>query len=379
MHLPNFNYKIENIHQVDSPALVAFPDRVKQNIELAIKMVGDVQRLRPHVKTHKSPDVAKLMMSAGITKFKCATIAEAEMLGMCQAPDVVLAYQPTGPKLQRFISVVKKYPATQYACLTDNLAAAQAQADAFHAAQLEIPVFIDLNIGQNRTGIAPDDTAFQLYEACSKMEGIRPVGFQAYDGHLRDIDIKIRTKNCNDAFKKVAALKAQVLSERTPTERRGGIEPIIIAGGSPTFPIHAKRKDVECSPGTFIYWDKGYSDICLEQAFLPAALLITRVISLPDATKLCLDLGHKSVASESDITKRVVFLNAPDLIPLGQSEEHLVVEAGENHTYKVGDVLYGLPYHICPTVALFEKVFTVEKEKITGEWRTIARDRAITL
>ncbi len=379
MHLPNFNYIIDNIDQVDSPALVVFPDRVKQNIELAIKMVGDVQRLRPHVKTHKSPDVAKLMLAAGITKFKCATIAEAEMLGLCQAPDVVLAYQPTGPKLQRFISVVKKYPTTQYACLTDNLTAAQAQAEAFQAAKLEIPVFIDLNIGQNRTGIAPDDTAFQLYEACSKMEGIRPVGFQAYDGHLRNIDIKVRTKNCNDAFKKVLALKAQILSEGTPTERGSFPEPIIIAGGSPTFPIHAKRKDVECSPGTFIYWDKGYSDICPEQPFLPAALLITRVISLPDATKLCLDLGHKSVASESDITKRVVFLNAPELIPLGQSEEHLVVEAGENHAYKVGDVLYGLPYHICPTVALFEKVFTVENEKVTGEWRTIARDRVITL
>jgi D-threonine aldolase len=369
--MPHFNYKIENIGLLDSPTLVVYPDRVKQNIALAIKMVGNVKRLRPHIKTHKSPDVAKLMMAAGITKFKCATIAEAEILGMCQAPDVVLAYQPTGPKLQRFISVIKKYPNTQYACLTDNLAAAQAQSDAFQAVQMKIPVFIDLNIGQNRTGIAPDDTAFQLYEACSKMQGIHPVGFQAYDGHLRAIDIKIRTKDCNQAFKKVEALEEKIL--------RGGYpEPLIIAGGSPTFSIHAKRKDVECSPGTFIYWDKGYSDLCPEQAFLPAALLVTRVISLPDATKLCLDLGHKSVASENELTKRVVFLNAPELMPIGQSEEHLVVEAGKNHTYKVGDILYGLPYHICPTVALYEKIFTVENNNVVGEWRTIARDRFIT-
>ena len=369
--MTQFHYKIHNIDQLDSPALVVYPDRVKQNIALAIKMVGDVQRLRPHIKTHKSSDVAQLMLTAGITKFKCATIAEAEMLGMCQAPDVVLAYQPTGPKLQRFITVIKKYPTTQYACLTDNLLVAQAQADAFHAAELEIPVFIDLNIGQNRTGIAPDNTAFQLYEACTKMRGIRPVGLQAYDGHLRAIDIKARTKDCHQIFKNVLVLKEKIL--------RGGYpEPLIIAGGSPTFPIHAKRKGIECSPGTFIYWDKGYSDLCPEQAFLPAALLVTRVISLPDATKLCLDLGHKSVASENELTKRVVFLNAPELIPFGQSEEHLVVEAGENHAYKVGDVLYGVPFHICPTVALFEKVFTVENGNVTGEWRTIARDRMIT-
>jgi D-threonine aldolase len=371
MNLSNSKYQIENIDQLDTPALVVYPDRVKQNIALAIKMVGDVQRLRPHIKTHKSPNVSKMMLAAGITKFKCATIAEAEMLGMCEAPDVVLAYQPTGPKLQRFINVVKKYPKTQYACLTDNLATAQAQADAFHAHQLEIPVFIDLNVGQNRTGIAPDKTAFDLYEACLKMKGIKVLGFQAYDGHLRDRDIKDRTKNCHAAFKKVEAQKAKIL-------RGGYAEPIIIAGGSPTFPIHAKRKEVECSPGTFIYWDKGYSDLCPEQPFSPAALLVTRVISLPDATKLCLDLGHKSVASENEITKRVTFLNAPELIPIGQSEEHLVVEAGKNHTYKVGDVLYGVPYHICPTVALYERVVTIENGQAIGEWQTIARDRCIS-
>jgi D-threonine aldolase len=378
MNHPNFNYKIKNIDQLDSPTLVVYPDQVKQNITSAINMIGDVERLRPHVKTHKSPDVVKLVMMAGITKFKCATIAEAEMLGMCEAPDVVLAYQPTGPKLLRFINVVKKYSKTQYACLTDNITIAQAQADAFHAAQLEIPVFIDLNVGFNRTGISPE-SAFDLYEACSKMQGIKVVGFQAYDGHLRNPDIKIRTKDCNAAFKKVLVLKEKILSKGLFSEKQGYSEPIIIAGGSPSFPIHAKRKDVECSPGTFIYWDKGYSSLFPEQPFSPAALLITRVVSRPDATKLCLDLGHKSVASENEITKRVTFLDAPKLIPIGQSEEHLVVEAGENHGYRVGDVLYGVPYHICPTVALYERVITIENGEMTGEWRTIARDRTITL
>ena len=371
MDLANFNYKIQNIDQLDTPVLVVYPDRVKKNIERVVKMIGDVSRLRPHVKTHKSPNVARMIMAAGITKFKCATIAEAEMLGMCEAPDVVLAYQPTGPKLQRFINAIKKYPKTQYACLTDNIATAQAQADAFHANQLEISIFIDLNVGFNRTGISPE-AAFILYQACLTMKGIKVKGFQAYDGHLRHADIKIRTKDCNEAFKKVQALKAKI--------GRGGYpEPIIIAGGSPTYPIHAKRKDVICSPGTFIYWDKGYSDLCPEQPFSPAALLVTRVVSLPDATKLCLDLGHKSVASENELTKRVTFLNAPELKPIGQSEEHLVVEAGENHAYKVGDVLYGVPYHICPTVALYERVLTIENGQATGDWRTIARDRVITL
>ncbi|MBO9620357.1 MAG: D-TA family PLP-dependent enzyme, partial [Niabella sp.] len=81
-------YRIKNIDELDTPALVVYPERVKQNIELAIKMVGTIDRLRPHVKTHKSKEVTQLLLDAGVTKFKCATIAEAEMLGIVKAPDV---------------------------------------------------------------------------------------------------------------------------------------------------------------------------------------------------------------------------------------------------------------------------------------------------
>ena len=114
-------FHISNADEIDSPALLVFPERVKANIQTAIKMIGDVNRLRPHVKTHKCAEVTGMMMTAGIYKFKCATIAEAEMLGITKAKDVLLAYQPVGPKLKRFIQLIKKYPGTLYACLTDNL------------------------------------------------------------------------------------------------------------------------------------------------------------------------------------------------------------------------------------------------------------------
>src|SRR4030095_9570615 len=132
-------YEIENVNELDSPALVVFPERVKHNIQLAIEMIGEVNRLRPHIKTNKSPDVAKLMLKAGITKFKCATIAEAEMLAQCNAPDVLLAYQPLGPKLNRFVSLIKKYASTKFSCLTDNIAAASEQALAFSAVNITVP------------------------------------------------------------------------------------------------------------------------------------------------------------------------------------------------------------------------------------------------
>jgi D-serine deaminase-like pyridoxal phosphate-dependent protein len=364
-------YRISEADQLDSPALVVYPERVKANIKLAIEMAGDTTRLRPHIKTHKSPDVTKLMLAAGIQKFKCATIAEAEMLAMAGARDILLAYQPVGPKLQRFVALVRQYPHIQWACLTDNEEALRAMSATFAAAKLQMPVYLDLNIGMNRTGIAPDATAFQLYRTAADTEGVTPVGLHAYDGHIRDVDFEQRKQKCDEAFAAVTALKQ--------TLKKEGFDHItVIAGGSPTFSVHCHRPEVECSPGTFIYWDKGYSDGCPEQGFLPAALVISRVVSLPAPGRLCLDLGHKSIAAENELTRRVYFLNAPDWKPVGQSEEHLVVEAGDGHGHHPGDVVYGLPTHICPTVNLYERVYTIEGGRLTGEWRNSARDRKIS-
>jgi len=363
-------YIINDIDELDSPVLVVYPERVQANIRTAVSMIGDASRLRPHIKTSKCRETIQLMMNAGIYKFKCATIAEAETLGLCAAPDVLLAYQPTGPKLHRFINVIQKYPATKFSCLTDNIVAAQQMAMAFEEAGLTVPVFIDVNVGMNRTGISPGEALLHLYAACGKIAGIQPVGLHAYDGHIRDADFAARTEKCDQAFASVEKLQSAIIAD-------GFTKPILVMGGSPTYSIHCKRAGIECSPGTFIYWDKGYSDLCPEQPFLTAVLVISRVISFPTATRICTDLGHKSIAAENELERRVYFLNAPYLKPVSHSEEHLVLEAGTHHLHTSGEVLYGLPVHVCPTVALYERAITIENGKITGEWITIARDRKI--
>jgi len=365
-------YAINDIDKLDTPVLVVYPARVKQNIDTAIGMIDDVARLRPHVKTHKSAEVTRLMLQAGITKFKCATIAEAEMLGMCKAPDVLLAYQPIGPKLDRFIRLISLYTNTKFSCLVDNLPAAVGISEAAIKKEIKVPVYIDINVGQNRTGIKPGELALALYVNYQALTGIEIVGLHAYDGHIHQPDLAIRTLECDKCFEEVVKLQSEIVANGYP-------KPVIVAGGSPTFPIHAKRKEIECSPGTFVYWDKGYQSSFAEQNFLPAALVVTRVISLPGETTLCLDLGHKSIAAERELKTRVYFINAPELDAIGQSEEHLVVEAGKDHKYKTGDIIYGMPYHVCPTVALYERAITIEDNKISGEWRNIARDRKITI
>ena len=365
-------YWIDNVAQLDTPALVVYPDRVQQNIARLISTIGDVSRLRPHVKTNKSQEASQMMLDAGIQKFKCATIAEAEMLAMIGASDVLLAYQPNEAKIHRLLALMQAYPATVFSCLVDNSATARQLSEQAVTAGLTVRVYVDLNVGMNRTGMAPGGAVLTLYAELDQLPGVRPMGLHAYDGHLRNPDLAIRTAQCDAAFWPVQLL-------RDTLSARGFASPILVVGGSPTFPIHARRPGVECSPGTFIYWDKGYQTGLPEQPFQPAALVVGRVVSLPDSTKLCVDIGHKSVAAEGELSQRVWFLNAPDLVAVGQSEEHLVLEAGVGHTYKIGDVLYGLPNHICPTVALYERAHVVENRSVTGEWLTLSRDRTITI
>lgn len=361
-------YILHTENTVDTPALLVYPDRIRKNIEVLKSMIDDPDRLRPHVKTHKSREILRMQLDAGIRKFKCATIAEAEMLGECGAPDVLLAYPLYGPKLDRFMTLVERYKQTKYTALVDNVDAARALSDKAEEHGLCMDVFVDLNVGMGRTGILPGESALELYRLCGELDGLAIQGFHAYDGHVREIDLEQRRVVCQRNFAPVDALVVQLVGEGFP-------KPRIIIGGSPSFPIYAQYPEVECSPGTFVLWDKGYADTLPEQNFLPAAVLMTRVVSLPSATTICVDLGYKAIASENSLENRVYFLNAPSLKPIGHSEEHMVLEAGADHRFKVGDVLYALPIHICPTVALYDKLLVVENGVVVDEWEVVARKR----
>lgn len=364
-------YSLSNIDTIDSPALVLYKERIIENIRLAKEMTGDVQKLRPHVKTNKMREVCTLLLDAGITKFKCATIAEAEMLGALHAPDVLLAYQPTGPKMRRFISLVKAYPATLFSCLTDNIASATAMATEAVQNGITIRLFIDLNIGMNRTGIIPEK-AFELALFIHDRNGIALAGLHGYDGHIRATDLAARKQEADRGYEPVARLA-------TAIQQQLGIVPVIVMGGTPTFPVHLRRDQVECSPGTFVFTDWGYKHVLPDEPFEYAALVITRVISIIDEHTICTDLGHKSIAPENPLDNRVRFLNAPDVIFKGQSEEHLVLTVDNAGDFAVGDILYGVPVHICPTVALYDRARVAENSTITQSWEVIARNRVINI
>ena len=360
-------YTIHNVEEIDSPALVVYKKRIQQNILWAVNSVGDVGLLRPHVKTCKITEVCAMMLEAGITKFKCATIAEAQMLARIAAPDVLLAYQPVGPKAKRFLQLVQQYPKTEFSCLVDDMQAATHLSRIFSEHDLPVDVFIDLNTGMNRSGLQPAG-ALSFFNQLKKLPAVHVAGLHAYDGHIHEADAFVRKQKTEAAF-------AQVISAATQIERQGNGKIKIIAGGSVTFPHH-RQQGVECSPGTFVFWDWGYKQLLPEEPFRYAALVITRVVSIVDATTITTDLGHKSVAAENPLP-RVYFLNASDAKPVSQSEEHLVLKVPDSARFKTGDLLYGVPVHICPTVALYEKAVVVENHQAVASWQVTARDRSI--
>jgi D-serine deaminase-like pyridoxal phosphate-dependent protein len=360
-------YHIQNISTIDSPALVIYKDRVQQNISKAIGMVQNTTLLRPHVKTNKISEVCTMMMAAGISKFKCATIAEAEMLARLHAKDVLLAYQPVGPKAERLLLLTQKYPDTRFSCLVDNRDTATHLSNIFSGEAIQ--VFIDINVGMNRTGTTPAE-AFALYQHLQTLPGIHVRGLHAYDGHINDSEFSARKERSDRGFSEVLMVTDKIKSVSP--------QPLtIVAGGSPTFGTHIDR-GIECSPGTFVFWDWAYHTQFPDEPFELAALVITRVISIPDGTTITTDLGHKSIAAENP-QPRVHFLNAPDAMPVSQSEEHLVVKVKDSSTYKIGDLLYGVPMHICPTVALYEEAFVVEHNSALTTWKVVARDRKLTI
>jgi D-serine deaminase-like pyridoxal phosphate-dependent protein len=363
---------INQIKEIESPSLVFYRYRIVHNIKLLSQSINKLSRLRPHVKTHKTREITTLLLEAGITKFKCATIAEAEMLAMCKAPDVLMAYQPVGPHIGRFVQLIQRYPDTKFSCLVDDFANAELLAAAAQSLKIEIDSYLDMNVGMNRTGIFPDNEALKLYEDLTALNGIHPVGLHAYDGHINDASLEVRNKKAAEVYQQLLILQKNIRD-------KGFQKPILIAGGTPTFPFYAAREDIICSPGTFILWDYGYQEKYTEQAYLTAALVVCRVISLPEAGTICVDLGHKAVAAENDLSRRVYFLNAPGLIPLSQSEEHLTLKADKNHNFKIGDVLYGIPVHICPTCALYTQATIVEQNQVIGNWEIIARNRKINI
>ncbi|MFT6863555.1 MAG: D-serine deaminase-like pyridoxal phosphate-dependent protein [Akkermansiaceae bacterium] len=349
--------QFDGLERVPSPALLLDVGKVAANLQEMISIAG-VDRLRPHLKTHKMREVVQLQIKAGIRKFKAATLAELEMAADAGAAEILLAIQPVGPNMARLAEAIAAYPETSFSAVIDDLET---------AALLDrkcqgLGLFIDVDCGMHRTGVAFGSALDLLIQEVGNLSQAHLMGLHVYDGHLHDSD-RVRRR-------------ASVLEIHEQIQKHRKDAMTVIAGGSPTFGLWAEESHWDCSPGTSLFWDQGYRESFPELPFEMAAVLLTRVISKPGENRLCLDLGHKAVAAENPLEQRVILPDLPQAKFLGQSEEHLVIEVEDSHRYKIGDPLLAYPRHICPTVALHRSAHLMREGRfLNEEWRVAARDR----
>jgi D-threonine aldolase len=371
-----FSYKLHDEGQIPSPALIFYPELIRQNLHRVIELAGSPERLRPHVKTHKTREITQLQLDLGVDKHKCATIAEAEMLAQVGVPDVLIAYPLVGPNLPRLAQLLQKYPRTVFSALIDHPSTVEGLAKAAEVAGRTVGYFVDLDVGQHRTGIAVSDSALSLYLQAAKSTWLVPRGLHAYDGHNHQ-------ESRADREAAARAGLAVVLVLRDKLQQAGVTVPSIIAGGTPTFPIYAAIRDIpglECSPGTYVLHDHGYGSKYTDfGGITPAAVLLTRVISRPTANRVTFDLGNKAVAADPLMAKRVHLLDVPEYTIVGHNEEHLIVEMAEADRFTPGDVVYAWPGHVCPTCALHREALIAEGGRITSKWSIASRDRVLTI
>jgi D-serine deaminase-like pyridoxal phosphate-dependent protein len=367
-------YPIRDASSIFTPALLFYPDIIRKNLQRMIHIAGSPNRLRPHAKTHKCREIIRMALDAGITKHKCATLAEADMLGELGVRDVLLAYPMVGPNCGRFARLIQQYPASRFSVLVDHPDGIAALNEALQSAGVTAEVVLDINVGQNRTGVAPDSKAVELYEQIARSPALRPGGLQLYDGHNHQESLAERKQAVEELLVPVRRMLAQFEAKGLPAPR-------IIAGGTPTFSVWAESDlpNLECSPGTCVLHDHGYGSRFPDLGMEVAAVMLTRVVSRPTANRVTLDLGTKALASDPPAGQRCRILDVADARFVAHNEEHLVFECPDPGRFRIGDLAYVVPTHICPTVALHRQALVVGNNAIVDRWDIIARDRVLRL
>ena len=369
----NPDYRFEGQQDIVSPQLVYYPEIIRENIRKMIRLAGGIQRLWPHLKTHKMAAVVQIHLEMGITRFKCATIAEAEMAAAAGASHVILAYPLVGPNIRRFITLMQTFPNTVFYAIGDDTHQIALLGQAAAAAGVTARVLMDVDMGQHRTGVALDAAASR-YSAWAELDGITMQGMHCYDGHRHESSRSVRDAAVSPVDAQLEDIKASLTAQGLDCS-------ILVMGGTPSFPCHATMTGEYLSPGTCVIQDAGYQSAYADLDFVPGAAILTRVVSRPSASTFTLDMGVKAVASDPG-GERAVIVGMEYAQTVIHNEEHWVVQVPAEHIQEIppiGAEVFAIPTHVCPTSALYPSVPAVEHGSVTDWWEVTARNRKITI
>jgi D-serine deaminase-like pyridoxal phosphate-dependent protein len=369
-------YRLGDVSEVLTPALILYPEIIASNIARTLHLLGgDAVRWRPHIKTSKLNYTLRLLIERGVRNFKCSTTLELFQACRAGAADVLVAYPMIAANARRVRDIAEQFPDVRVSVLTES------ETQVVQWRGTSVGAFLDINPGMNRTGIEQNDTR-QVLALVRAIEdaNLEFRGLHYYDGQYGNVDEIERHAATHAGYDRLIGLIGEI-------QRSGTSVKEVITAGTPTFPCSLAYEGFRgrefihrVSPGTVVYCDaSSQAQLPREYGYAPAALVLTRVVSRPHAGIVTCDAGHKSVSADAGVPTCVVVGRA-ELIPLAPSEEHLPMAISEGKAGpQIGEELYMVPRHVCPTVNNFDAALLVRNGQIESLEKVSARGREAPL
>ncbi len=363
-------YRLNAPESIDTPAMLTYPHLVSHNIGEIIRICGGADRVVPHAKTHKCPEILKMQVERGLTSFKCATLKEAEMAAENGATEIIMAYPLLHPrKLERLGLLKASNEGIDIKVIASTEEHLAVLTTTMRNLRQTIGVYMDLDTGMRRTGVQPGARAHAFYALIHETEFLRPVGVHVFDGEALYIpDFNVRKTIVEANISEMEKIWEEADKQRIPVEDN-------LAGGSWSFFHYINEYRIRSTPGTWIYWDTRNAEM-KELNFKIASLVLGQVVDRdPQKDTVTVDIGSKSCSSDQPLEHRFHLIEYPETEIVQQSEEHGVVKLnGEN--LDVGQFVFAAPGHACTMTVKypFTNVINEQGDRI-GSFNHTARDR----
>ena len=357
--------------EVDTPALIVDLDAFEANLRrLADALPKDGRiKLRPHAKTHKSPDIALQQMRHGAVGVCCQKVSEAEILVRGGVPDVLVSNQIVGPtKLRRLAALARE--ARIGVCVDDAGNVADLDAAAAEAG-VRLRLLVEINVGANRCGVEPGEPAARLAETIARAKHLRFGGLQVYHGaaqHIRD-----------HGERRAAIQRAGEMagSTRELIRRRGIDCPTVTGAGTGSFRFEIETgvwDELQC--GSYIFMDADYARNldargAVQPEFAHSLFVWATVMSRPNEERAIVDAGHKAYSIDSGMPTLPDF---PDAVLERAADEHgRIVLRRPTNRLRLGDKIRLIPGHCDPTVNLHDWYVGIRNDRVETLWPVAAR------
>jgi D-serine deaminase-like pyridoxal phosphate-dependent protein len=356
---------------IDTPSMVVDEEILHQNIaEMAALATSFGVNLRPHTKTHKTPEIARLQIAAGAIGITCAKIGEAEVMVDAGIDDVLLAYPTVGEiKIKRLLALMER---ARMIVALDSHEAASALSDAMSAQDRALDVYVEVDTGQHRAGQLAGENAIQLALELARMPGLRLIGVMSHEGHAN--------QQPPETIESVALDAGQKLVDTAEKIRAHGVDITVVSVGSTpaasyTPTVHGVT---EMRPGTYVFKDTMAFRYGIYGPDRCAARIVATVVSHTSREHCIVDSGSKTLAL--DLSKghpgHGYMIGHPGAVIGPLSEEHGVVTLSlDDPDAKIGDQVEIIPNHICPTVNLMDELLIVRDGQVIDTWRVAARGK----